>query len=123
MDGLTYSFETPETARRGLRPRALVRVLAHIEANAGERHTLASLAEVACVSRFHFARMFRRSMGCTVMAYLTRVRIELAKPRLLENESLSVLAASLGFCDQSHFTRVFRRATGVTPKRYLATDA
>jgi AraC-like DNA-binding protein len=33
-------------------------------------------------------------------------------------ESLSGIAATSGFADQSHFTREFRRLTGMTPGRY-----
>jgi AraC-like DNA-binding protein len=105
--------------RRGLNPRAMARVMAHIEENAGENLTLGALADVACVSRFHFARMFRLSTGYSPMAYVLRLRIERARLRLAQgHEKLSDLAAELGFCDQSHFTRLFRRMTGFTPREY-----
>lgn len=105
--------------RRGLNPRAMTRVMAHIEENIGENLTLGTLAEVACVSRFHFARMFRLSTGFSPMAYVLRQRIERARLQLAEgHEKLSDLAAELGFCDQSHFTRLFRRMTGFTPREY-----
>ena len=105
--------------RRGLNPRAMTRVMARIEDNIGENLTLGALADVACVSRFHFARMFRLSTGFSPMAYVLRRRIERARLQLAQGcHRLSDLAAELGFCDQSHFTRLFRRTTGFTPREY-----
>jgi AraC family transcriptional regulator len=47
------------------------------------------------------------------------LRIEWATARLRDSRSsLSEIALSAGFADQSHFTRVFRRATGLTPARF-----
>ncbi len=95
------------------------RVITHIEENIGEGLTLSSLAAVACVSRFHFARMFRRSTGYSPRAYVVRRRVERARLQLAQGyQQLSDLAAELGFCDQSHFTRIFRRMTGFTPREY-----
>jgi AraC family transcriptional regulator len=97
----------------------MTRVVAYIEENLGEDLTLGALAGVAYVSRFHFARMFRLSTGCSPMAYVVRRRIERARLQLAQGrQRISDLAADLGFCDQSHFTRIFRRMTGFTPRRY-----
>lgn len=105
--------------RPGLNRRAMSRVITHIEENLGEGLTLSTLATVACMSRFHFARMFRRSTGYSPMAYVLRRRVERARLQLAQDyQRLSDLAADLGFCDQSHFTRIFRRMTGYTPREY-----
>jgi len=119
--------ENPRARSRrggGLRPRALDRVKAHIEGHVGENLTLCELAGVACVSKFHFARMFRASTGQAPMAYVRSRRIERARRELERgSRALSGLAAELGFCDQSHFTRSFRRMTGFTPGRYAPASA
>jgi AraC family transcriptional regulator len=127
MDSSVQAHEAPPVAdlarygapRRGLNPRAMNRVVIHIEENLGESLTLSTLAAVACVSRFHFARMFRLSTGYSPMAYVLRRRVERARLQLAQGyQRLSELAAELGFCDQSHFTRIFRRMTGFTPREY-----
>jgi AraC-like DNA-binding protein len=103
----------------GLKPRAMERVMAHIEDNIGENLNLGTLASIACVSKFHFVRMFRRSTGHSPMAFVLRRRIELAQLALEGREmTLASVAAELGFYDQSHFTRCFRRHTGFTPGKY-----
>ena len=108
-----------DTPHRGLNRRSMTRVVTYIEDNLGEGLTLGTLAGVACVSRFHFARMFRLSTGCSPMAYVVRRRVERARLQLAQGyQKVSHLAAELGFCDQSHFTRIFRRMTGYTPREY-----
>src|SRR5258706_10551163 len=113
-----------EHCYRGLNRRSMTRVVAYIEENLGEGLTLGTLAGVACVSRFHFARMFRLSTGYSPMAYVVRRRVERARLQLAQGyQKVSQLAAELGFCDQSHFTRIFRRTTGLTPREYARRHA
>ena len=106
-------------APRGLSRRALTRACSYIAENLGERFTLDDLARQAGVSRFHFARLFRVSIGDSPMAYLLKSRIERAKQMLLQDDRpVCEIAAALGFCDQSHLTRTFRRMTGLTPREF-----
>jgi AraC family transcriptional regulator len=120
---MIYRFGRPWPGRSerpsGLAERSLSRVLAYIEENLGEPATLAQLAQLANVSRFHFARLFRCSIGLSPMAYIERARLQRAKD-LIRSGSLSLteIAALLGFADQSHFTRRFRRQFGYTPSAF-----
>jgi AraC-like DNA-binding protein len=105
----------------GLNLRARHRVDEFIERHLAERFTLADMADAACMSRFHFSRMFRLSFGVSPMEHVLRRRIERAKPMLLDKRlSIADVAATLGFCDQSHFTRSFRRITGYPPRQFIA---
>lgn len=109
---------------RGRRPGALSacafeRVRSYVEDNLGGNVSLAALAEVAGVSRFHFARQFRLRTGESPLGYVRRQRIERAK-ELLRRSGLRIaaVALALGFADQSHFTRAFQSSVGMTPARY-----
>jgi len=74
------------------------------------------LASACDLSPSHFARSFKRTAGITPHQWKTRCRIEKAKALLLDrNETLSGVAASCGFADQSHLGKVFSCAVGVTP--------
>lgn len=104
---------------QGLSRRALTRACSFMEANLGEPLGLRDIAGAACVSRSHFARMFRRSTGYSPMAYLYRLRVERAKAMLIQGQaSLAELSACLGFSHHSHFTRVFSRHTGMSPRTF-----
>jgi len=102
-----------------LPPRAVTRAIAYIEQHLCEPIGVQQLAAAACMSRFHFARVFRRATGFSPMEYLRHRRIEQAQVLLREGRyKVSEIASDLGFFDQSHFVRRFRRATGCTPARY-----
>jgi len=103
----------------GLARDRLARVVDYIEAHLAKDLSVAELAGVACLSRYHFGKMFRHSLGESVHRYVTRRRIEraqaLLRPGIL---SLPEIAETVGFSDQSHFTTVFKRHLQVTPRAY-----
>ncbi|MGK9286391.1 helix-turn-helix transcriptional regulator [Sinorhizobium meliloti] len=58
----------------------------------------------------------------TPYQWLLRERINRARTLLLETDaSLSEVAISCGFSDQSHFTRVFTNVVGTTPGLWRRT--
>ena len=105
-------------SRHRLDDGRLKRVLAYIEEHLAEDITVADLAEVACLSIFHFTRAFAGSMGVPPHRYVSRRRLEMAKTMIAERSSLAEIALDCQFSSQSSFTRAFRRATGITPAEY-----
>ncbi len=92
-------------------------ILSHLS----EPLSLDRLAAHFHMSRSFFCRKFRETFRQTTVAYIQQARVERAKKLLsLTRQSLSCVAAELGFYDQSYFTRVFARVTGCTPSRYRA---
>jgi AraC family transcriptional regulator len=116
-----YGVSPPSKPRRygGLARDRLVRVVEYIEAHLTKDLSVAELAGVACLSPYHFGKMFRHSMSESVHRYVTRRRIEraqaLLRPGIL---SLPEITETVGFSDQSHFTTVFKRHLDVTPNAY-----
>ena len=103
----------------GLKPDRLARVLERIEHGLHEPLQIAHLAEAACLSSFHFARMFKYSTGKSPHAYVTEKRMAQAKA-LLATTSLSIAEISrrTGYRTQAHFTGVFRQHAGLTPRKF-----
>jgi AraC-like DNA-binding protein len=111
--------EPPPRARGGLPPGAMRRVREYVESHLSESIDLASLADIAGISLYHFARAFKQSAGVAPHHYLVRRRVERAREMLANTElSLSEVALSAGFSDQSHLARHFRQMLGVTPGGY-----
>lgn len=100
----------------GLAPHIRRRVLEAIEAALDEPLTLGRLAAVAGQSEFHFARMFRASVGLPPHAYVLARRLDRARRLLAEGDRpLAEIAAACGFTHPSHLTRHFRAAFGGPP--------
>jgi AraC-like DNA-binding protein len=115
----TELIRSPIQSRHGLDDGRLRRVLAYIEEHLAEDITVADLANVACLSIFHFTRAFAGTMGVPPHRYLSRRRLESAKAMITTGRaSLSEIALDCQFFSQSSFTRAFRRATGMTPAEY-----
>jgi AraC family transcriptional regulator len=85
-------------------------------ARLAEPMALGALARELHVSPFHLTRVFREQTGRTLTAYLHDLRLRVAVDRIGE-ESLSRIAADLGYASPSHFTDRFRAAFGAPPSQ------
>lgn len=102
-----------------LEPKRLKRVLDYIEASLDADIRLQDLAAEACLSPFHFSRLFRKATGLSPHRYVTDRRVHLARERLAcDGFSLVEIGLDCGFGSQANFTRVFRKSTGLTPGQY-----
>lgn len=105
----------------GLAPVQRRRVLDYIEANLSAPLSLGELAAVCCLSEFHFARMFRLSLGVPPHRFVLARRIAMARHLLADRErSLADIALACGFASPSHFSSRFGQATGAAPAAYRA---
>jgi AraC-like DNA-binding protein len=85
----------------------------------GRPWTLQKLAERVGMSRSIFALRFKETVGATPMEYMTRWRMLLAGDRLKNSDdSISVIAASLGYESESAFGNAFKRIIGCSPRQY-----
>jgi AraC-like DNA-binding protein len=107
----------------GLTKWRLMRVLRYIDQHIREPITLATLAEVAGLSRMYFAAQFRAATGCRPHECVLRKKIERAQRMLLEtSESLASIALDIGFQSQAHFSTVFKRFAGVSPYQWRVAN-
>ncbi|MEM7372968.1 MAG: AraC family transcriptional regulator [Bacteroidota bacterium] len=91
---------------------------AFIVTHHGEKIGVNEMADAACMSRFHFIRIFQRVYGITPRQYLRDVRIEKAKPLLKQGESVSQVCLKVGYTSLPTFSAAFKRGTGHSPKAY-----
>ena len=102
-----------------LSKRQLVDVVDHMVAHLDKGTSIEVLSRIAGISRFHFARLFRRTLGEPPARMLRILRVTKAR-NLLENGDCSIaqIALDCGFCDQAHLTRQFKALTGTTPSAF-----
>jgi AraC-like DNA-binding protein len=117
--GCVHSSAPPDYSVGGLAPRALQRVREYVEEHLSENIELETLADIAGLSKWHFARAFKQSVGTPPHFYLVQRRLERAQELLAETDlPLAQIALKIGFSDQSHFSRRFRTLLGLTPRSF-----
>jgi AraC-like DNA-binding protein len=102
-----------------LTSRQIRRVTDYIRQHLTSDIQLGELAGVVGLGRTMFIQCFKASLKETPHQYVIRVRVHRAKELLSKfNLSLTEIAMSCGFFDQSHFSRSFKKTTGMTPSAY-----
>ncbi len=83
--------------------------------------SIEDLAGKVYISKYHFVREFKKSIGLTPHRFQLQNRIRKAKLLLEEGMSITEVAVTTGFYDQSHFVKCFKQMVGVTPTQYRAS--
>jgi AraC-like DNA-binding protein len=112
----------------GLRPatreelyRRLHRARDYVDSCYPQALDVSAVARVACLSPYHFQRMFRAAFGQTPMQYLQDRRLRAAR-RLVSDTDLPVTAVcfEVGFESLGSFSWLFRRRFGTSPRAFRA---
>src|SRR5690606_506161 len=99
--------------------RRLIAAVDYIHSHYDKDLTLAELAAISCLSRFHFLRLFKDAFGKTPHQFINEVKIQRAIAALRNSsQDIRSISRSLGFRDSSTFGRLFRRTVGVYPSRF-----
>lgn len=100
-------------------PERLQRAIGYIEENLSTPLCLDVIAQQACLSKYHFCRLFKRNVGVSPKQYCVYRRLELAQQILSRpSDNITVTALKSGFNDVTGFIRQFKKITGVTPGVY-----
>ena len=84
-----------------------------------EQVRLDEAARVACLSKFHFERLFREAFGDTPRQFQIQRRLELARKLLTVTDlSVSEVCVEIGYSSLGSFSSQFRRAAGCTPTEF-----
>ena len=103
--------------------RRILRVLSHIHDNLDGDLSLETLAKVACMSPFHWHRVFYGITGETLAHCIRRVRMDRATFLLLQTESsVAEVAQKCGYGNVQSFARSFQADYGLTPSKFRKSD-
>jgi len=107
--------------RGGLSPSVLNRVKEYIHGHLADPLSLAELAQIAELSEYHFARMFKQSMGIAPHQYVMNARLIRAESLLRHTAlDMTTIALDCGFSSTSHFSHRFKSLRGMAPSALRA---
>ncbi|WP_235848373.1 AraC family transcriptional regulator [Litchfieldia alkalitelluris] len=100
-------------------PVAIAKAVNFMEQNYKEDLILSSIVEVSGLSKYHFTRLFHKTVNDTPIKFLTKIRMNHALD-LLQNKELSIeeVARHVGYTNANYFTKVFKSVLDVTPSEY-----
>jgi len=117
MERIAYD-EPNEDPAQPLLPQYVKRALFHMRANVTEKITLPGLAAECGTSERTLHKQFKRFLGLPPLAYLRRLRLNLARGALSQancETAISEIAISCGFTHLGRFATEYRRAFGESP--------
>lgn len=107
--------------------KRIKKAMRYIEANHALPLSLDEIAESIHLSKSECCRCFKRTIGLTPFEYLMRYRIFEAARKIqqkeAEAETISDLAASVGFNSPSYFNKIFKKYLHCTPLEYKRRSA
>ncbi len=109
MDQLVLDYED------GLTKKACLYALSRVEKNL----QLGQLAADLYISKNYLGDSFKRETGLTLGQYITKIKMERAKIRLLNSDlKIYEIATDLGYKDAEYFSKAFKKYAGKTPKSF-----
>ena len=111
------------------RSDSTIRLTEQAKAYIGEHYKENDLsAETLChqlnVSAAYFSTIFKKEVGLSFVAYLTKIRLEHAVELLRTTEDKTyVIAEAVGYTEPNYFSYVFKKQYGISPSKYRANMA
>lgn len=97
----------------------VLKITYFLNTNFAKEVTLGKLEGEFYLSKATLCARFRKKMGCSIMEYLTLVRLSHAKSLLTSSDmTVEQIAAECGFSSANYLGLVFRKEIGVSPLGY-----
>ena len=112
------------SAHRDQLQETITPVVRAMRENLASGLTLADMADIACLSPFHFHRVFHQAAGIPPGQFLTALRMDAAKRLLLTTtESVADVCFAVGFSSPGTFSTRFAQLVGESPSGFRALPA
>lgn len=95
-------------------------LLGYLNANYQKDISGKTIEEAFACNFDYLNRVFKKTIGKTIFAYLNEIRIQHAREMLVTTSmKVSAIGYRVGYRDECYFNKVFKRWTGVTPGKYV----
>lgn len=97
----------------------ILKIIAYINANYNQPITLKTLSDKFYLSKVSLCKKFKKAMRCSIMDYVSHLRLNKAKSILRsQNKSMEEIAAECGYSSASYFYLTFKKQVGLSPSNY-----
>ena len=118
---LSETVDSESVAQADDEPHAVARAKRFVQEHLSEPLDLGSVIRHVAMSRFYFCRLFKKTTGMTLSAYVSRSRLEKAKAMLIDpSKRISEIGYATGFTSIPRFNAVFKMHVGMAPGDYRA---
>ncbi len=94
-------------------------IIRYLSEHIGDKVTLEDVMKEFSINRNRLNELFVKETSLTCLAYLVKMRINLAQIMLAETElQIAEISNRVGYPDSNYFIKVFKKHTGVTPSKY-----
>lgn len=96
------------------------RVVNYVRDHLSQDLDLETLADVACLSKYHFTRVFAAHLRESPNQLVSRLRVEMAARKLIQfgNGNITNIAMDCGFSGSDSFSRSFRNRFDCSPRAF-----
>jgi AraC family transcriptional regulator len=100
--------------------KRICQVLDYIDIHLNEDLSIDKLAEIACISKFHFHRQFSAILAMNVASYIQKLRMRRASYQLAFRKKSKIIDIALdnGYESAEAFSRAFKRLSKQSPSQF-----
>ncbi len=101
------------------KPKWLLNLIDEINKQENLAWSVKDVLNEASYSHSHLTREFKKYLGCTIVEFLTKVKMSAAYDYLIHSDkSIAEIASMLGYESVSHLNHIFKQRTGMSPLKY-----
>ncbi|MWV42124.1 helix-turn-helix domain-containing protein [Paenibacillus sp. HJL G12] len=112
---LMFGYSLQPRADASSSARTVSDIIAYLNDHISDSFTLDDLSAAFYISKHHLNKVFRKATGTTVGNYVVHKRVVMAQNLMLQGQTASEAAASVGFGDYSTFFRAYKKVLGYSP--------
>lgn len=113
-----FSTQPQPTLKPNRHFKRLRDILFFIEKHWNQEISLEEIASHANICKSECCRFFKKHMGITIFDYILYLRIQNSLPLLKQADSITDVAAAVGFSSPSYYSQIFKRYMNCTPMEY-----
>lgn len=105
--------------KEGSLPVAIAKAVTFMTENYQKDIGLDDIVAVSGLSKYHFTRLFARTLTDTPIQFLTKRRMQHALEMLRHTDlAIDEIARSVGYANSNYFSKVFKKSLGESPSKY-----